>query len=243
MNSAYNVGVPQLRRLREELDRGDKIMNEIANSKATFDLLLKENDFFKDHVHYLHISIIASNEKDHRAWFGMCESRLRILIAGLESYTTKAYPFAKFFTRRVNENLEASNNKSPGNEGEIETSFFVGLRFADGVDTVDLKSCAAEFVYLANSWVDRKEGMDLKIQHVLQTELPGFVLLDEARHNEASQKGLQEDSEEIDSCLEVNTSDNLIVATSLNDMESPDDCLASPMKKAKISHMAPPPCE
>ncbi len=238
MNSAYNVGVPQLRRLREELFRGDKIMNKIANNSETFDLLLKENDFFIDHVHYLHISIIASNEKDHRAWFGLCESRLRILIAGLESDRTQAYPFAKFFTRRVNENLEERSDESPENKVKIETSFFIGLRFAAGVETLDLKSCSAEYVYMANTWDGRKEGMDLKIEHVLQSDLPGFVL-DEASVSVGRDEASEEDPGKNGS--ESIHSDSLNVATSLNDLESPDDCLASPMKKAKISHALP--CE
>ena len=58
MNSSYNVAQPQLRRLREELHRADNIMDKLAIGGAQWSDLLKENDFFKDHVHYLQVSSI-----------------------------------------------------------------------------------------------------------------------------------------------------------------------------------------
>ena len=44
---------------------------------------------------------ISETEEDHQAWYGICESRLRLLIAGLESPTlgTFAYPYAKATTQ------------------------------------------------------------------------------------------------------------------------------------------------
>jgi poly(A) polymerase Pap1 len=57
MNSSYNVAQPQMRRLREELHRADKIMNQIKDGNAQWTDLLKENDFFSDHVHYLQVSL------------------------------------------------------------------------------------------------------------------------------------------------------------------------------------------
>jgi poly(A) polymerase len=56
MNSSYNVGQSQLRRLREELINGNKIMNKIAEGKVEWSTLLKGNTFFKDHSHYIEVS-------------------------------------------------------------------------------------------------------------------------------------------------------------------------------------------
>ena len=79
----------------------------------------------------------ALNAKDFQSWFGMCESRLRLLIAGLESQELgmQAYPFAKFF------NSEDEDSYS------LKATFFIGLRFAPGIDALNLKSCTNEFVY------------------------------------------------------------------------------------------------
>ena len=170
MNSSYNVGKAQIRRLQEELLNGDRIMNQIIEGRSEWSDLLKGNDFFKRYNHYLEVSIISTNGKDHCKWFGLCESRLRILIAGFESpnHGSSAYPFAKFFTRKIQSDV-ANNNK-------IVTSFFIALHFSIPVDTiVDLRSCTQEFVIMANSWEERKIGMDLTINHVLQNDLPDCV--------------------------------------------------------------------
>ncbi len=106
-------------------------------------------------------------------WFGLCESRLRLLIAGFEfpAIGCSAYPFAKFFTRTVKDSNEENLIGCT-----IVTSFFIGLEFAVPLDTVlDLKSCIDEFVNIVNSWEDRKNGMDVTIKHVLQKDLPAYV--------------------------------------------------------------------
>ena len=59
MNSSYNVGKPQLRRFQEELHNGDKITNQIADGKVEWSELLKGNDFFKEHIHYIQVSFIV----------------------------------------------------------------------------------------------------------------------------------------------------------------------------------------
>lgn len=121
----------------------------------------------------LQTSIISSSAKDHLTWFGLCESRLRLLIAGFEfpAIGCSAYPFAKFFTRTVKD-----SNEDHSIGLKIITSFFIGLEFAVPLDTVvDLKSCIEEFVNIVNSWEDRKTGMDVTIDHVLQKDLPAYV--------------------------------------------------------------------
>ena len=56
MNSSYNVNEPQLRRIREELYNGDKIMNRILEGQAKWSELFKGNEFFQNHMHYIQVS-------------------------------------------------------------------------------------------------------------------------------------------------------------------------------------------
>merc|ERR1719491_1422848 len=116
-----------------------------TGNRYCWDKLLKENDFFRSHVHYLHVTIRATNEAHFRSWFGFCESRLRILIAGLESSSmgVQAYPFAKFFDSE--HGCSSGGGDVIGRNGENdgcskETSFFIALRFSYGVESIDLKS-------------------------------------------------------------------------------------------------------
>lgn len=62
MNSSYNVGEPQLRRMRDEFLKASKvcdtIMNEISSSLISvscWEVLFDGNDFFKQHANYLQV--------------------------------------------------------------------------------------------------------------------------------------------------------------------------------------------
>ena len=63
MNSSYNVGEPQLRRIRDELLRASKLCDYIMNDKSSlscscWDALFKGNDFFKQHANYVQVSYV-----------------------------------------------------------------------------------------------------------------------------------------------------------------------------------------
>jgi poly(A) polymerase Pap1 len=188
MNSSYNVGLPQLRRIRSELDSARNILEQIVVEKgeptASWSDLLQESDFFRIHANYLQVNIIASNDKDFRTWLGFCESRLRILVASLELPHSgiNAYPYAKIFFRGAaaeDGEDESSENDDDGEAKESEppyiASFFVALRFAYSAERVDLTNCTFEFLQIVNSAPDRTAGMDLTIEHKLWNELPSFV--------------------------------------------------------------------
>ena len=263
-------------------------MNQIGQGSAKWKDLLnpKENDFFKSHLHFLQVRIVAIGEEDHQAWFGLCESRLRILIAGLDSveHGTHAYPFAKFFQRSSNLNSseerglaqdeakarneggragagagieEVENEREHDNENdvgvrlleaggssepEIVTYFFIALRFVTGVESVEMVGCTTEFSYSVNSWEGRRKGMDLKIDHVLQSDLPDFVFEGSGSSCEESEveegRGKREGSSGVDDGdvdgTYNNSSGGSDADACLNGMANPDECLASPMKKAKI---------
>ena len=76
----------------------------------------------------IQVNIIAATEDANRSWFGLCESRMRVLIAGLDDHKAgvRAFPFVKFFHRKEG--------------GLYVSSFFIALRFAKNVTRVDLVS-------------------------------------------------------------------------------------------------------
>jgi poly(A) polymerase len=64
MNSSYNVGLPQLRRIRDELYRAATIVGRIVTTSennayniasTAWDELMEENDFFHSHIHYIQV--------------------------------------------------------------------------------------------------------------------------------------------------------------------------------------------
>ena len=59
MNSSYNVGEPQLRRLRDELGRASELSDDVLAGRKTWDVLFEGNDFFKHHHNYLQVCVCA----------------------------------------------------------------------------------------------------------------------------------------------------------------------------------------
>ena len=160
MNSAYNIGIPQLRRIQDEMCRAAYTL-EHTRHPGDCSGIFQDGGFFNRHHNYLQIKIRAPNAEDFLHWFRLCESRMRLLIASLETPEVQAWPFAKFFDRRF------------GNHHE--SFFFIAIRFAPAVETVDLRYLTSEFLHKINSWEGRKEGMDLSIDRVAHRHLPPFV--------------------------------------------------------------------
>ena len=177
MNSSYNVGVPQKRRLQMELATASLILERIEKGEKMWNDLYHGNDFFDQYIYFMQVNISADNSTTFLEWFRFCESRLRLLIAGLEApdYGVQVFPFAKFFDQRFDDKGQNLGVGKSDPKNRHESSFFMGLRFAHCVETIDLRFCTAEFLHKVNTWDCRREGMDLTIELVRQEDLPAFV--------------------------------------------------------------------
>jgi poly(A) polymerase Pap1 len=179
VNSSYNVGVPQLRRIKMEMTSASLLLERNVGSWRQ---LLDGSDFFTKHSNFLQITIRADNYEEFLKWQRLCESRLRILLGNLETPQISAWPFAKFFRRKYSPaGVVAVNNMISNCDCLHESLFFVALRFSPGVDSVNLRYCTSDFLHNVNSWEERKKGMDLNIAHIIQSELPDFVHNDTVR--------------------------------------------------------------
>ncbi|KAG7344085.1 polynucleotide adenyltransferase [Nitzschia inconspicua] len=177
MNASYNVGLPQQRRIQEEFIRA---VFRMGRREENWRSVLDSTDFFERHANYLQITIRAGNSEDFMKWLQLCESRLRILIAAIDSGPeVSAWPFAQFMKRDfVPEGISDSSSEASV-ECAKEAVFFIGLRFAPGVESLNLKQYSSEFLYShINSWEGRKPGMDFLMAHVLQQDLP-FDLIEQ----------------------------------------------------------------
>ena len=174
MNSAYNVGVPQLRRIQEEMIRAARILE---GGERRWPDLFADSDFFHRHSNFVQVSISAKNLNDFLPWHRFCESRLRLLISALETTQISAWPFARFFKREFTKfgKVRKQQNQHVDDSCKRESFFFIALRFAPGVQRVDLRFHISDFLQKMNAWDERKEGMDLAICHILHPDLPSFV--------------------------------------------------------------------
>lgn len=73
--------------------------------------------------------------------------------------------------------MEATPGKTDTGSTMPEALFFIALRFAPNVESIDLKHRTSEFlINQINSWEGRKPDMDFMIHHVLQKDLPHHLI-------------------------------------------------------------------
>lgn len=192
VNASYNVGIPQQRRIQEEFVRAVFLM---GRREENWRSVFEPTDFFERHANFLQITIRAGNPEDFLKWLQLCESRLRILIAGIDSAAeVSAWPFAHFMKRDFVPEAASETSSEASVDFAKEAVFFIGLRFAPGVESLNLKQYSSEFLYShINSWEGRKPGMDFLMAHVLQQDLP-FDLIDQ--HLKLEPSAVQNDDTE-----------------------------------------------
>mmetsp|Transcript_9883 Transcript_9883/g.15206 ORF Transcript_9883/g.15206 Transcript_9883/m.15206 type:complete len:664 (+) Transcript_9883:37-2028(+) len=195
MNSSYNVGIPQLRRIQMEMCEADQIVASIEAGTSTWSQLYQGNDFFRRHSNFLQINITANNRAEFLEWFRLCESRLRILIACLESpeYGVQAYPFAKFFDRKYDRSGRCLGAGKSEEDCKHEACFFVALRFGRGVENVYFRYGTSEFLHKVNTWEGRRLGMDCAIELVHECDLPAFVFDYDSDSDESHEYFIEDD--------------------------------------------------
>ena len=189
MNSSYNVGIPQRRRISEEMYYAYQILSSapvpppsirknLSNGRTTnvFSKLFEPSEFFSNHEFFLKVTIQAADEHDFMEWFRLVESKLRLLIISIETPDIHAWPYSRFFDCKYDGTGTAVGELGRSDKDCLhESLFFIALRFPPELDTVNLIPLISDFLYKVNSWPGRKKGMDLTVSHLMASELPLFV--------------------------------------------------------------------
>jgi len=217
MNSAYNMGYPQLRRIQDEMIRARNIFSD-----QNWDLsaLFEPSDFFTRHEHFVQVTISATNRRHFLEWFRFVESKLRLLISNMDTEQVHVWPFARFFDK--NEGID-----------NCESYFYMALRFAAGIDTIVVKHLTSDFLHKINSWKGRRVGMDMKLEHLRQAELPDCVT--QLASSDASCQSSQstQPTEALSENLSYKTCDEQNVAPPPPNQALPSD-ISSPVKRCRI---------
>lgn len=200
MNSSYNVDIPQLRRMQDEMTRAH---NALTSANIDPIVLFQPCTFFRQHQHYLQLTIRAATAQDFVEWFRFCESRLRMLITDLETPDVNVWPFGRFYDRSYTTNGRSSGSGKSALPGSMQEScFFLALRFAPHLLSVNLRYQSHNFLHAVNGWENRKAKMDLSIAHLTADTLPAFVFEGDALAD-AKSDDLGDGGDGIDSAIAV----------------------------------------
>jgi poly(A) polymerase Pap1 len=228
------VGLPQKRRIQEELISAVFLMGKREENWRS---IFEPTDFFERHANFLQVTIRAGNSEDFMKWLQLCESRLRILIVAIDSAVeVSAWPFAQFMKRDFAPEAVSETSSQASVECAKEAVFFIGLRFAPGVESLNLKQYSSEFLYShINSWEGRKPGMDFLMAHVLQQDLPFDLIERHLKEGLSGPCGEQRSTESFD--VEVPTKavqPSECVVLNRSDINSNDEIgMTSPAKRRR----------
>lgn len=83
-NSTFNTSTSTRAVMMEEFRHGLAVTYEILQGKADWMKLFEPPNFFQKYKHYIVLIATAASEVHHLEWFGLVESKIRVLVGNLE---------------------------------------------------------------------------------------------------------------------------------------------------------------
>lgn len=169
-NSTFNVSMSTRTIMQEEFKQGLSITDEIMLGKAEWIKLFEPLNFFSKYKHFIVLIATAATKEHHLEWYGLVESKIRILITNLERH-----PYIQL--AHVNPEVFTPLEVEPDT---FQSMWFIGLQFAKtenvNVDlTLDIQSFTNTVTRQAMSINLFKQGMKIETKHVKRKELNKYL--------------------------------------------------------------------
>ncbi|KAK1640263.1 Poly(A) polymerase central domain-containing protein [Colletotrichum phormii] len=103
MCATYNITRSAMTVISQELSRGCDITDNIMMGKSPWsDLFVKHTFFTKGYKYYISVITASTDKEAHKIWSGYVESKVRVLVQGLEQHASiaLAHAFNKGYERR-----------------------------------------------------------------------------------------------------------------------------------------------
>lgn len=169
-NSTFNVSLSTRTVMQECFKNGLLVVDEIMSNKSKWDKLFEPVNFFSMYKHFIVLTAIAPTKKDHLEWYGLVESKVRILVAHLERHPNIniAHVSPETFTP-----IEVEPDT-------FQSMWFMGLQFSKtGTVNVDLTYDIQQFndsiIRQATSINVYRKGMKIDTKHVKRRELSKYL--------------------------------------------------------------------
>ncbi|KAF6804646.1 poly polymerase [Colletotrichum sojae] len=103
MCATYNITRSAMTVIQQEMQRGCDITDNIILGKAPWcDLFVKHTFFTQGYKYYISVITASTDKEAHKIWSGYVESKVRVLVQGLEQHQSiaLAHAFNKGYDRR-----------------------------------------------------------------------------------------------------------------------------------------------
>ncbi|XP_050037407.1 poly(A) polymerase beta isoform X2 [Dermacentor andersoni] len=169
-NSTFNVSVSTLTIMRQEFKQGLAITDDIMLRRSDWMKLFEPPNFFGKYKHFIVLMASTQSKEHHLEWYGLVESKIRILISNLERHP---------YIALAHVNPESFPPCEP--EGDkLQSMWFIGLQF-NKTEHVNI-----DLTYDTRSFVDTvkrqatainifKQDMEVDIKYVRRRELVKYL--------------------------------------------------------------------
>ncbi|CCF47226.1 hypothetical protein CH063_04087 [Colletotrichum higginsianum] len=155
MCATYNITRSAMTVIQQELQRGCDITDAIMLGRNPWsDLFVKHTFFTQGYKYYISVITSSTDKEAHKVWSGYVESKVRVLVQGLEQHQSiaLAHAFNKGYERRhrcANETevhqVQAGNMSFLVKDGEVHDTSSVKVETEAGLNNMPvLKSGPAE---------------------------------------------------------------------------------------------------
>ncbi|XP_077521971.1 poly(A) polymerase hiiragi isoform X5 [Amblyomma americanum] len=169
-NSTFNVSVSTLTIMRQEFKQGLAITDEIMLRRSDWMKLFEPPNFFGKYKHFIVLMASTLSKEHHLEWYGLVESKIRILISNLERHP---------YIALAHVNPESFPPCEPDGD-KLQSMWFIGLQFNKtehvNVDlTYDTRSFVDTVKRQATAINILKQDMEVDIKYVRRRELVKYL--------------------------------------------------------------------
>ena len=160
-NSTFNVSESTRDIIKEELERGLLVTQEIAAGKATWEKLFEPRDFFGRYKHFIVLIASSPTSQLQLEWVGLIESKIRHLVSALDKKEEIARAHVK----------PEQFQQVPAQQGQFSTIWVVGLTFVRTENlNLDLTEVIRNFVLKL-----AKEDCSIDVKYLKKSQLGSYL--------------------------------------------------------------------
>lgn len=169
-NSTFNVSLSTLTVMRHAFRQGLALADDVMLRRAGWRRLFEPPSFFGRYKHFILLLASTLSKEHHLEWYGLVESKIRILISNLERHP---------YIALAHVNPESFPPREPDGE-KFQSMWFIGLQFNKtehvNIDlTYDTRSFVDTVKRQATAINILKQDMEVDIKYVRRRELAKYL--------------------------------------------------------------------
>ncbi|KAL7635144.1 UNVERIFIED_CONTAM: hypothetical protein RMT77_014130 [Armadillidium vulgare] len=170
-NSTFNISQSTKAVLVEAFHTSLETTQKIIAEKSSWEPLFTPPNFFSKYKHFLVVLASAKTSEDFLEWYGLVESRIRLLIVSLE------YNHA---IKTIHINPTSFTTQDEEYVNKPHAAWFIGIEFKKSeninIDLTNDINKFVEFVYVKSTYNKAyKDGMEVNCKYVKRKQLSQYL--------------------------------------------------------------------